>query len=53
MLNETELNDESGIGGDGEFCEHGNLIDDEFCDECAEAHKKLSDSFGEVANANR
>jgi len=32
--------------GDGELCEHGNLIDDEFCDECAEEHWKLSESFG-------
>ena len=41
QLAEDEIESE----GDGELCEHGNLIDDEFCDECADAHWKLSDSF--------
>lgn len=31
---ETLENDDSGIGGDEEFCQHGNLLWSEDCDEC-------------------
>jgi hypothetical protein len=37
--------DDSGIGGDEPFCEHGNLLWSEDCDECAEALMAISDAI--------
>lgn len=36
---------EGGIGGDEPFCEHGNLLWSEDCDERIEAHWKLTEMF--------
>lgn len=37
--------DDSGIGGDEPFCEHGKLLWSETCDECIDAHWKLTEGL--------
>lgn len=37
--------EQDAYGGDGDLCEHGNLIDDEFCDECAAELWRFSDEL--------
>lgn len=38
-----EAEDDSGIGGDEPFCEHGNLLWSEDCDECMDARTLETD----------
>lgn len=33
----SEKPDDDGLGGDEPFCDHGNLLWSEDCDECADA----------------
>ena len=54
VVGETEdADDDSSIGGDEPFCQHGNLLWSETCDECIEAHWKLSDSLGRIEHDPR
>ena len=46
---EVAGDDEGGFGGDEPFCEHGNLLDSETCDECIDEHWKLTDRFTAAA----
>ena len=40
-----ETDDESGIGGDEPFCQHGNLLWSEDCDECIAESWALSNAI--------
>lgn len=33
-----------------ELCEHGNLIDDEFCEDCADEMQRVSDAIDAAHN---
>lgn len=37
---------DSGLGGDEPFCEHGNLLWSETCDECIAAQWAITDQIG-------
>ena len=51
MSKETR-EDDSGIGGDEPFCEHGNLLWSEDCDECISESRALSDEIAAAAIRN-
>jgi hypothetical protein len=40
-----EDGDDSGLGGDEPFCDHGNLLWSEDCDECSDALIRISDAI--------
>lgn len=40
-----ETREDDGLGGDEPFCEHGNLLWSEDCDECSTALQLISDNI--------
>lgn len=50
---ESAKEDDNGLGGDKEFCSHGNLIDSEDCDECAAEFLAIADAFTEAERKNK
>lgn len=46
MKTETpRADDDDGLGGDEPFCQHGNLLWSEDCDECIAESWKLTDAM--------
>jgi hypothetical protein len=44
-MTEQQPDDDGGLGGDEPFCEHGNLLWSEDCDECSQALMEISDAI--------